>query len=150
MSLGHTIALAAAPILAVAKVSTGVIIAKSVALGTLAAGAIAVIRNRREFGRIAQMDAAQLRDIGLTPADIYDAERLPLTRARPWPWRAWSTSVGRAFAMPRPPGNNAVTSRTGSGCRSPDPPAVATGPGNAGCSPGPNRFLSGLFSSLLE
>ena len=68
MSLGHTIALAAAPILAVAKVSTGVIIAKSVALGTLAAGAIAVIRNRREFGRIAQMDAAQLRDIGLTPA----------------------------------------------------------------------------------
>ncbi|QEX19129.1 hypothetical protein FRZ44_44410 [Hypericibacter terrae] len=121
MSLGQTIALAAAPILAVAKVSTGVIIAKSVALGTLAAGAIAVIRNRREFGRIAQMDAAQLRDIGLTPADIYDAERLPLTRARPWPWRAWSTSVGRAFAMPRPPGNNAVTSRTGSGCRSPRP-----------------------------
>jgi len=80
MSLGHTIALAAAPILAVAKISSGVIVAKSAALGALAAGAIAIIRNRREFGRLAQMNAAQLRDIGLTPADIYDAGRLPLTQ----------------------------------------------------------------------
>jgi uncharacterized protein YjiS (DUF1127 family) len=79
MSLGQTIALAAAPILAVAKVSSGIIIAKSVALGALAAGAIAIIRSRREFGRLAQMDAAQLRDIGLTPADIYDARMLALS-----------------------------------------------------------------------
>jgi uncharacterized protein YjiS (DUF1127 family) len=80
MSLGHTIALAAAPVLAAAKLSTGVILAKSVALGALAAGAIAVIRNRREFGRLAQMDAAQLRDIGLTPADIDYARGLPLAQ----------------------------------------------------------------------
>jgi uncharacterized protein YjiS (DUF1127 family) len=79
MSLGQTIALAAAPILAVAKLSTGVIIAKSVTLGALAAGAFAVIRHRREFGRLAQMDAAQLRDIGLTPADIHYASGLPFT-----------------------------------------------------------------------
>lgn len=80
MSLGQTIALAAAPILAVAKASTGVIIAKSVALGALAAGAIAIIRNRRELGRLAQMDAVQLRDIGLTPADIHYAQGLPFTQ----------------------------------------------------------------------
>ncbi|WP_181832448.1 DUF1127 domain-containing protein [Bosea caraganae] len=49
------------------------------ALTARIAGLLRAISNRRALARLAEMDHAQLRDIGLTPADIYRARGLSLT-----------------------------------------------------------------------
>jgi uncharacterized protein YjiS (DUF1127 family) len=51
----------------------------SIALFTVIAGFLHVLANRNDFRLVAQMNDTQLRDIGLTSADVYFARGLPLS-----------------------------------------------------------------------
>lgn len=78
MSLAHIGAVAPVGFEAIADTVANALVDASKAVASRVAGIIAAIRNRGAFADIAAMGDAQLRDIGLTSADVHFARGVSL------------------------------------------------------------------------